>query len=115
MLTHPLTHSLTYLFDLRGKHVLFVEDIIDTGLTMTKLIEYMHEHVQPLSVRVTALVEKRTPHSCGFKADYVGFSVPDKFIVGYCLDYNEAFRDMNHIGVLAPEGIEEFKDYEERY
>lgn len=97
---------------LRGKHVLFVEDIIDTGLTMTKLLEYLNKNVQPASVRVTALIEKRTDRSCGFKADYVGFSVPDKFICGYCLDYNEAFRDLNHIGVINQVGIDKFRDYD---
>lgn len=44
------------------------------------------------SLRVTSLLEKRTERSCGYKADYVGFSIPDKFVVGYCLDYNEVFR-----------------------
>jgi hypothetical protein len=61
----------------------------------------MHIHVLIHFLRrVAALVEKRTPRSCGFKADYVGFSIPDKFVVGYCLDYNEAYRDMMHIGVI---------------
>lgn len=62
---------------LRGKHVLFVEDIIDTGLTMSKLKEYLNNHIEPASVRVASLLEKRTSKSCGFKADYVGFSIPD--------------------------------------
>jgi hypoxanthine phosphoribosyltransferase len=60
-----------------GKHVLFIEDIIDTGLTMSSLLKYLNEHVKPASVRVASLVEKRTHKSCGFKADYVGFSIPD--------------------------------------
>lgn len=62
---------------LAGKHVLFCEDIIDTGLTMTSLLKYLKEHVKPASIRVASLVEKRTHRSCGFKADYVGFSIPD--------------------------------------
>jgi len=62
---------------LRGKHVLFVEDIIDTGLTMSKLKEYLNSHIEPASVRVASLLEKRTSKSSGFKADYVGFSIPD--------------------------------------
>jgi len=95
---------------LRGKHVMFVEDIIDTGLTMTKLFEYMKESVSPASLRVAALVEKRTDRSCGFKADYVGFSIPDKFVVGYCLDYNEAYRDFSHIGVINDHGIDKFRE-----
>ena len=99
---------------LKGKHVLFVEDIIDTGLTMTKLFAYMQDHVQPASVRVTSLLEKRTSASCGFKGDYVGFSVPDKFVIGYCLDYNEAFRDLSHICVINKHGIEKYSDYDKK-
>ena len=48
--------------------------------------------------------------SCGFKADFVGFSVPDEFVIGYCLDYNDAFRDMQHICVISKTGIEKYKD-----
>ena len=101
------------LTKLSGRHLLFVEDIIDTGLTMTKLLEYLRENVSPASARVASLVEKRTPRSCGFQADYVGFSIPDKFVVGYCLDYNEAYRDMMHIGVINQAGIEKFQNYDE--
>ena len=97
---------------LANKHLLFVEDIIDTGLTMTKLMEHLRKNVRPKSVRVASLVEKRTTRSSGFKADYVGYSIPDKFVVGYCLDYNEAYRDMAHIGVINKAGIEKFEHYD---
>lgn len=95
---------------LKGKHVLFIEDIIDTGLTMTKIFEFMKAQIIPASVNVVSLCEKRTPHSCGFKAKYVGFSIPDKFIVGYCMDYNEVYRDLSHIAVIGTSGIELFKE-----
>lgn len=75
---------------------------------MTKLIP-MLTAAGARSVRVASLLEKRTPRSCGFKADFVGFSVPDHFVVGYGLDYNEAFREMTHICVIAPAGIAHFK------
>ena len=94
---------------LQGKHCLLVEDIIDSGLTMSRLVPYL-ETLQPKSVKVASLLEKRTSRSCGFLADYVGFSIPDKFVIGYCLDYNEVYRDMLHIGVITPLGIERFKD-----
>ena len=94
---------------LRGKDVLLVEDIVDTGTTMSMLVPLLVSHA-PASVKVASLLEKRTPRSCGFKADFVGFSVPDEFVIGYCLDYNDAFRDMNHICVINDEGIEKFKD-----
>ena len=64
----------------------------------------------PASLKVTSLLEKRTPRSCGFKADFVGFSVPDEFVIGYCLDYNDAFRDLQHICVISKTGIEKYKD-----
>ena len=58
---------------------------------MAKLIPMLSEYA-PASVRVASLLEKRTVRSCGFKAEYVGFSVPDHFVVGYNMDYNEAYR-----------------------
>jgi hypoxanthine phosphoribosyltransferase len=91
-----------------GRDVILLEDIIDTGTTMSRLIPLLESH-GPSSVRVAALLEKRTAKSCGFKADYVGFSVPDHFVVGYNMDYNEAFRDMSHICVINAKGIEHFK------
>lgn len=98
---------------LKGKHVLFVEDIIDTGLTMKTLIKYMNDTVEPASCRVASLVEKRTVRSTGFKADYVGFSIPDKFVVGYCLDFNEVFRDLSHLAVINNTGFEKYKTAKE--
>ena len=75
---------------------------------MSKLVPMLMEH-GPKSVRVAALLEKRTTRSCGFKADYVGFSVPDAFVVGYNMDYNEAYRDMPHLCVINTAGIDFFK------
>jgi hypoxanthine phosphoribosyltransferase len=95
---------------LKGKHVIFVEDIVDTGLTMTKVFEYMKERVEPASINVATICEKRTHLSCGFQARYVGFSIPDKFVVGYGMDYNEIYRDLHHIGVINAAGIEKFKN-----
>ena len=71
---------------------------------MTKLIRYLEEGVEPASIRVAALTEKRTESSSGFIADYVGFSIPDKFIVGHGIDYNEAYREMGHIGIVNQVG-----------
>ena len=93
---------------LAGRDVIVLEDIIDTGLTMTALLPELQRH-GPATVRVGALLETRTHKSCGFRADYAGFSVPDAFVVGYNLDYNEAFRDMTHICIINGAGIEHFK------
>ena len=94
----------TDLSALKGKHVLVVEDIIDTGTTMSMLVPHLSTFGAQ-SVRVATLLQKRTPKSNGFKGDYIGFSIPEKFVVGYCLDYNEIFRDMDHICVMSEAGI----------
>jgi hypoxanthine phosphoribosyltransferase len=94
----------------KGRDLILVEDIIDTGTTMSRLIPAL-EAFGPKSVRVAALLEKRTHKSCGFRADFVGFSVPDLFVVGHNLDYNEAFREMPHICVINAEGIEHFRAF----
>lgn len=91
----------------RGKNLLLVEDIIDTGRTMAKLVPMLQEYA-PASVRVASLLEKRNPESCGFKADFVGFNIPDKFVVGYCLDYDEIFRDLDHICIINDKGIAKY-------
>jgi len=93
------------LSEMKGRHIMLCEDIIDTGSTMLKLIPYL-QSFEPASVKVATLLTKRTPKSKGFVADYIGFSIPDHFVVGYCLDYNEVFRDMAHICVMAPAGIQ---------
>lgn len=79
--------------NIKGKNVLIVEDIIDTGKTMVKLLKTMEKY-SPKTVRVCSLLVKRTPRSNGFLPDYAGFSIPEKFVVGYALDLNEHFRDL---------------------
>ncbi|CAO3659422.1 hypothetical protein G6F70_005996 [Rhizopus microsporus] len=89
--------------DFKGKNLLIVEDIIDTGNTMVHLLKKL-ETYQPKSIRVTSLLIKKTPKSNGYVPDYVGFSIPDEFVVGYALDYNEYFRDLDHICVISEHG-----------
>uniref|UniRef100_A0A6U5EGW1 Phosphoribosyltransferase domain-containing protein n=1 Tax=Corethron hystrix TaxID=216773 RepID=A0A6U5EGW1_9STRA len=70
--------------NLRGRHVLLVEDMIDTGRTMSKVVPHLRQYVgETGSVRVCALFQKRTPLSCGFEADFTGFTIPNRFVVGY--------------------------------
>ncbi|CAH0513801.1 unnamed protein product [Peronospora belbahrii] len=88
----------------KDKNLLLVEDIIDTGKTMAKLVPMLTEY-EPKSVRCASLLEKRNPDSCGFQPDFVGFNIPDKFVIGYCLDYNEIFRDLDHICIINDVGI----------
>jgi hypoxanthine phosphoribosyltransferase len=93
---------------LKNKNVLIVEDMIDTGRTMKKLLKTMQKY-EPKTLKVACLMRKRTPLSDGYAPDYVGFEIPDKFLIGYALDYNEYFRDLSHICTINPAGIEKFK------
>lgn len=88
---------------LKGCNVLIVEDIIDTGRTMTKLVKTI-EGYDPKCVRVASLFVKRTPHSNGYRPHYTGFEVSNHFVVGYALDYNEHFRDLPHVCILNEHG-----------
>ncbi|XP_022409987.1 hypoxanthine-guanine phosphoribosyltransferase isoform X1 [Delphinapterus leucas] len=95
---------------LRKNHmnVLIVEDIIDTGKTMQTLLSLVKQH-NPKMVKVASLLVKRTPRSVGYRPDFVGFEIPDKFVVGYALDYNEYFRDLNHVCVISETGKAKYK------
>mgnify|MGYP000871635219 CR=1 FL=1 len=92
-----LTSDLSKPID--GKNVLIVEDIVDTGLTMRYLLENLATRA-PKSVRLCALLEKPTKNTSGVKVDFLGFSVPDKFVIGYGLDYGEKYRNLPFVGVF---------------
>lgn len=82
-----------------GKDVLIVEDIVDTGLTLSRLVEMFRER-RPETLRVCAFLDKAERRLVPFTADYVGFPIPDHFVVGYGLDYNEKFRFLPDVCVL---------------
>ncbi len=86
---------------IEGAHVLVVEDIIDTGLTMDYLLENLKTR-KPASVKVCSLLEKPSRAVRKVPIDHVGFVIPDKFVVGYGLDYDEQYRNLPFIGVLDP-------------
>ena len=94
---------------MEGKNLLIVEDIVDTGRTMKKLLSTIAKY-NPKSVKVACLLRKRTPLSSGYIPDYVGFEIPNKFVVGYALDYNEYFRDLMHICVISKNGVDKYKE-----
>lgn len=100
--------GLSDLSELSGKDILIVEDIIDTGRTMTKALKLLQTY-NPASVQCASLLLKRTPMSCGYIPEFVGFSCSDEFVLGYGLDYNEFFRDLPHIAIINDAGIEHFK------
>lgn len=96
------------LEELACRDVLFVEDILDTGATLTELYKFFQHHTTVASLGTVALLVKRTDRSNGFCATFAGFSIPDKFVIGYGLDYNEMFRDMSHIAVISEAGITKY-------
>jgi len=96
------------LKDLEGRNVLVVEDLIETGRTIQKLMDILLQH-KPASVRVAALFVKRIKDiGVQYRPDHCGFEIPDEFIVGYAMDYNEYFRDLNHICVINKNGKEKY-------
>ena len=84
-----------------GRHVLMVEDIVDTGMTLNYLLNYLRTR-NPASLRVCALLDKRVRRIVDVPLEYVGFEIPDEFVVGYGLDYLETYRNLPFIGVLKP-------------
>ena len=90
--------------DVRDRDVLVVDDILDTGLTLVN-IRAMLQKLQPQSVKFCTFLEKDIPHRENFQADYVGFHIPNKFVVGYGLDYRERYRNLPYVGTLRPEAI----------
>ena len=87
--------------DIENKHILLVEDILDSGLTLS-YIKRILETKKPASLRICTLLDKPGRRTANITADYVGFTIPDKFIVGYGLDYAERYRNLPMIGVLDP-------------
>jgi len=87
--------------DLEDCHILIVEDIIDSGRTLSHLSKYL-EFKGAKSVRTCTLLDKPERREVEFEADYSGFVIPDKFVIGYGLDYNEAYRELPFVGVLSP-------------
>lgn len=87
--------------DLSGKDVLIVEDILDTGVTLSNLVPMLKMR-NPNSVRICAILDKPSRRRADIQADYTGFQVPDEFVVGYGLDYDEKYRNLPYVGVLKP-------------
>ena len=93
--------------DIRDRHVLILEDIYDTGNSLDFTVKHLKEK-EPASVKICTLLDKPERRKPGItlQADYVGFTIPNAFVVGYGLDYNEKYRNLPYIGVLKPEVYE---------
>ena len=90
--------------DIKGRHVLILEDIFDTGNSLS----FVHQHLlekEPASLKICTLLDKPSRRKPGvtLQADYVGFTIPNAFVVGYGLDYNEYYRNLPYVGILKPE------------
>ncbi len=90
--------------DVRGRDVLVVDDILDTGMTLVKIREMILK-LQPRSLKFGVFLEKDIPHHDRFQPDFVGFHIPNKFVVGYGLDYRERYRNLPYVGTLKPDVI----------
>lgn len=88
--------------DISGRHIIIVEDILDSGVTLNYLCGYLQNR-KPASITLVTLLDKPARRRTDIVADYVGFEVPDEFVVGYGLDYAEKYRNLPFVGVLKPE------------
>ena len=88
--------------DIAGKHLIVVEDILDSGLTLQFLLEHLKSY-KPSSIEVITLLRKLTRAQAKIDCAHIGFECPDEFIVGYGLDYAERYRNLPYIGILKPE------------
>lgn len=88
--------------DLSGKDVLIVEDILDTGITLSNLLPMLRLR-NPSSVKLCTILSKPSRRKADIESDYLGFEVPDEFVVGYGLDFDEKYRNLPYVGVLKPE------------
>ncbi len=101
--------TVTFLQDklpnIEGRNVLVVDDILDTGRTMSAICARFEKECHPRSIRTAVLLSKKIERSVEFEADYVGFEIGNEFVVGYGLDYQDEYRNLPMIGVLKEEWI----------
>ena len=90
--------------EVKGRHVLILEDIFDTGNSLDYTVKHLMSK-EPASLKICTLLDKPERRRAGItlQADYVGFTIPNEFVVGYGLDYNEKYRNLPYIGILKPE------------
>ncbi|KFO63437.1 Phosphoribosyltransferase domain-containing protein 1, partial [Corvus brachyrhynchos] len=103
-----LAGKVSFLCALLTLFFLFYKDIVGTGRTMKVLLNNIEKY-KPKMIKVASLLVKRTSRPDGYRPDYYGFEIPDLFVVGYALDYNEYFRDLNHICVINDHGKTKYR------
>ncbi len=87
---------------IKGRHVVILEDILDSGRTLSHVVAHLNE-MEPASLKICTLLNKPSRREAPIDADYVGFTIPNEFVVGYGLDFAERYRNLPFIGVLKPE------------
>ena len=92
--------------DIKGKDVLLIEDIVDSGLTVQYLMKTLSKH-KPKSIKVCTLLSKPERRTIDVPLDYIGFKIPNKYVVGYGLDYQQKYRNLPYLAVLDMEGEQE--------
>lgn len=88
--------------NLKGRHVVILEDILDSGLTLSCVCKHLRA-MEPASLKICTLLDKPERRTIDLTADYIGFTIPNAFVVGYGLDYDEYYRNLPYIGILKPE------------
>ena len=104
--TGRISFRQTHLADVRGRHVLILDDILDSGMTLHTIRERLAAESGALSLKVCVLLRKNAKRERPVEAEYVGFDIPNEFVVGYGLDYNERYRNLPFVGVLTDEAIQ---------
>jgi hypoxanthine phosphoribosyltransferase len=94
--------------EVEGRHVLVLDDILDSGHTLHAIRARLLAETKPLSVKICVLLRKDVPRQRELEADYVGFDIANEFVVGYGLDYMERFRNLPYIGVVSDEAIAKY-------
>ena len=102
----PVTMLCDMKEDIKGKHVLLIEDIMDSGVTLQYIKQKLQER-GPESLKVCVLLDKADRRKVPIEADYVGFRIPNKYVVGYGLDYKDRYRNLPYIAVLPMDGYED--------
>lgn len=103
-----LTINAEWLLDVKGRDVLLVDDIFDTGHTLLRVLERMREF-GPTSLRTAVLLRKRARQEVQYNPDFVAFDIPDEFVVGYGLDYEDMYRNLPYLAALEPDDIARHK------
>ena len=103
--TGTVKFNQLHLPDVHGRHVLILDDILDSGHTLHAIRDKLMAETSPLSIKICVLLRKDVPRQRELEADYVGFDIANEFVVGYGLDYMERFRNLPYIGVISEEAI----------